>query len=123
MKNLTKVLSLSVDDHGHHFGRAGTQPVSHFLTYSLLSHGQARGTHITTRELDVHPLIPLQMLKADPALVTPGRLMDLLLTYRDLKSWDDMIRLINVCSMPTVLFDDRDTVFHSFSSRACLCGK
>jgi hypothetical protein len=38
----------------------------------------------------------MQMLKSDPALVTPARLMDLLLTYRDLKSWEDMIRLINV---------------------------
>ena len=37
-----------------------------------------------------------QMLKADPALVTAARLMDILLTYRDLQAWNDMIRLINV---------------------------
>eukprot|EP00042_Codosiga_hollandica_P043510 m.412812 g.412812 ORF g.412812 m.412812 type:complete len:1268 (+) comp56570_c0_seq2:1860-5663(+) len=34
------------------------------------------------------------MLRSDPQLITPGRLMDMLLTYRDLASWDDMIRLI-----------------------------
>ena len=36
------------------------------------------------------------MLKSDAALVTAGRLMDILLTYRDMKAWDDMIRLIHV---------------------------
>eukprot|EP00042_Codosiga_hollandica_P043508 m.412795 g.412795 ORF g.412795 m.412795 type:complete len:1224 (+) comp56570_c0_seq1:1751-5422(+) len=34
------------------------------------------------------------MLRSDPQLVTPARLMDMLLTYRDLNSWDDMVRLI-----------------------------
>lgn len=39
------------------------------------------------------------MLQTDPSFVTAIHLHDLLLTYRDLKCWDDMIRLISVSAI------------------------
>ncbi len=38
----------------------------------------------------------LQMLQMDPNLITPSRIYDLMLVYRDLKSWPDIIRLAEV---------------------------
>eukprot|EP00051_Salpingoeca_urceolata_P024008 m.415016 g.415016 ORF g.415016 m.415016 type:complete len:1430 (-) comp20177_c0_seq1:148-4437(-) len=42
-----------------------------------------------------------RMLAKDPSMVTQGHLLDLLLTYRDIKDWENMIHLLNVAGRHT----------------------